>query len=76
MNWEIKIISKTLMTKISHISWGGYDKGFYGTSFLKYKSFPFLRNNLQNEDDNPSSQNIYSLSPYFTSSLLFLKLER
>ena len=28
MNWEIKIISKTLMTKIS---WGGYDKGFYGT---------------------------------------------
>ena len=30
MNWAIKIISKTLMTKISHISWGGYDKGFYG----------------------------------------------
>ena len=30
MNWTIKIISKTLMTKISHISWGGYDKGFYG----------------------------------------------
>ena len=28
MNWAIKIISKTLMTKISHISWGGYDKGF------------------------------------------------
>ena len=27
MNWEIKIISKTLMTKISHISWGGYNKG-------------------------------------------------
>ena len=27
MNWEIKIISKTLMTKISHISWGGYEKG-------------------------------------------------
>ena len=26
MNWVIKIISKTLMTKISHISWGGYDK--------------------------------------------------
>ena len=23
MNLEIKIISKTLMTKISHISWGG-----------------------------------------------------
>ena len=31
MNLTIKIISKTLMTKISHISWGGYDKGFYGT---------------------------------------------
>ena len=41
MNWAIKIISKTLMTKISHISWGettkeGYDKGFYGN---KYKHF-------------------------------------
>ena len=23
---------KTLMTKISHISWGVYDKGFYGKS--------------------------------------------
>ena len=34
MNWPIKIISKTLMTKISHIPWGGYDKGFYGT--IKY----------------------------------------
>ena len=30
MNWAIKIISKTLMTKNSYISWGGYDKGFYG----------------------------------------------
>ena len=29
MNWEIKIILKVLMTKISHISWGGYDKGGY-----------------------------------------------
>ena len=29
MNWAIKIISKTLMTKISHISWRGYYKGFY-----------------------------------------------
>ena len=29
MNWKIKIISKTLVTKISHISWGGYDKGGY-----------------------------------------------
>ena len=29
MNWEIKITSKTLMIKISHISWGGYYKGFY-----------------------------------------------
>ena len=32
MNWAIKVISKTLMTKISHISWGSYDKGFYGNS--------------------------------------------
>ena len=31
MNWKIKIIWKTLITKISHISWEGYDKGFYGT---------------------------------------------
>ena len=30
MNWVIKIISKALMTKISHTSWGSYDKGFYG----------------------------------------------
>ena len=30
MNWAIKIITKTLMNEISHISWGGYDKGFYG----------------------------------------------
>ena len=30
MNWAIKIISKTYMTKILHISWRGYDKGFYG----------------------------------------------
>ena len=27
MNWEIKIISKALMTKISHISWGVTTKG-------------------------------------------------
>ena len=26
MNWAIKIILKTLMNKISRISWGGYDK--------------------------------------------------
>ena len=31
MNWAIKIISKTLIIKVSHVSWGGYDKGFYGT---------------------------------------------
>ena len=36
MNWAIKIISKTLMTKISYISWGDYDKGFYG-NMLSYK---------------------------------------
>ena len=36
MNWAIKIISKTLMTKISHVSWGGYDKGFYGSLNKNY----------------------------------------
>ena len=30
MNWAIKIILKTLITKISHISWFGYDRSFYG----------------------------------------------
>ena len=34
MNWAIRIISNTLMTKISHVWWGGfykrgYDKGFF-----------------------------------------------
>ena len=33
MNLAIKIISKTLITKIFLISWGGYDKGFYGIKF-------------------------------------------
>ena len=27
MNWAVKIISKILMTKISHISWGVTTKG-------------------------------------------------
>ena len=35
MNWAIQIISKTLMIKISRVSWGGYDKGFYGIWFTK-----------------------------------------
>ena len=35
MNLAIKIISKALMTKISYISWGSYDKGFYGIYFNK-----------------------------------------
>ena len=47
MNWLIKIISKTLMTKISHISWGGYDKGFYGmskwSSIMKCINFIYSR---------------------------------
>ena len=34
MNWAIKIISKILMTEIFPISWGGYDKGFYGNADL------------------------------------------
>ena len=45
MNLAIKIILKTLMTKISRISWGdynkgGYDKGFYGSVKLQ------MRNNI------------------------------
>ena len=32
MNWAIKIISKKLMAKISHIPRGGYDKGFFGNN--------------------------------------------
>ena len=46
MNWAIKIISKTLMTKISHVSRGGYDKeggydkGFYGIKFCTILSRP------------------------------------
>ena len=37
------MISKPLMTKISHISWGGYDKGsydkgFYGILIIVFKS--------------------------------------
>ena len=34
MNCAIKIISKILMTKISHISWEGNDKGFYSIKSL------------------------------------------
>ena len=33
MNWVIKMISKSIMTKISHVSWGGYDKGGYDKGF-------------------------------------------
>ena len=38
MNWAIKIISKTLMTKISHISWGVTTKAFtvYWLSTFEY----------------------------------------
>ena len=40
MNWTIKIISKTLITNISYISWGGYNKEFYGnTNFKLYNSY-------------------------------------
>ena len=42
MNWAIKIISKVLMTKISHISWGGYDKGFYGSLNFKIYGEKFI----------------------------------
>ena len=43
MNWAIKIISKTLMTKISHISWGvttkGFDKGIYSNHHVILADF-------------------------------------
>ena len=47
MNWAIKIFSKTLMTKISHISWegydkGGYDKGGYDKGFYVIKFWLFI----------------------------------
>ena len=35
MNWEIKIISKTLMTKIARISWGVTTKAFTVNEFVK-----------------------------------------
>ena len=47
MNRAIKIISKTWMTKISHISWGGYDKAFYGITLLfENKYFEFNKVSL------------------------------
>ena len=36
MNWEIKIILKTLMTKISHISWGVKTKAFTVIQILTF----------------------------------------
>ena len=39
MNWAIKTISKTLMTKISHISWGGYYKGGVTTKAFTVNAF-------------------------------------
>ena len=38
MNWAIKIISKTLMIKILHISWGDYDKGGYNKGIYGIKN--------------------------------------
>ena len=32
---------KTLMTKISHISWEGYDKCFYGSTITTYILFKY-----------------------------------
>ena len=43
MSWAIKFFSKTLMTKFSHIPWGGYDKGFYGMIIYN----PQLHNNMR-----------------------------
>ena len=36
MNWAIKIISKTLMTKISHISWRVTTKGATTKAFTVF----------------------------------------
>ena len=38
MNWAIKIFSKTLMTKIYHISWGVTTKGVTTKAFTVIKS--------------------------------------
>ena len=39
MNWAIKIISKTLMTEISHILWGVTTKG---VTIIGFFNFQFL----------------------------------
>ena len=39
MNWAIKIISKTLMDKISHISWGVTTKAFTVSMSLNLDRF-------------------------------------
>ena len=48
MNWAIKIISKTLMTKISHISWGVTTKASsvkqFSSSEIKSNSMGVLSN--------------------------------
>ena len=46
MNWAIKMISKSLMTKISHVLWGGYDKGFYGNLFVSIIKIKYITKEL------------------------------
>ena len=45
MNWVIKMISKSLMTKISHVSWGVTTKAFTVTNldkmYLQIKTYIF-----------------------------------
>ena len=49
MNWAIKIISKTLMTKISHISWewlrqrGLRQRGSYDKEEVTTKAFTVIK---------------------------------
>ena len=43
MNSKIKIISKTLMTKISHVSWGGVK-----TKGVTTKAFTVFRSHVMN----------------------------
>ena len=51
MNWAIKIISKSLITKILHISWEGYDKGW-----VTIKDFVVYLASMSSTDGSVSSK--------------------
>ena len=46
------------MTKISHVSWGGYDKGFYGIQKLKITKHLIVY--IDEWTFSPSSLTLYS----------------